>query len=196
MKKERIKNGSTGTTTMSSSSPSPPPANQLGNRGTGCTTPRRGVSGNDAGGDRRPFRGRLAPTGRPPRNQIPVERLLQAQLRAGNHQASERGISRGGEQRGRGGGATILGIPVRSTGRQHLTEHRAPAKDQLEDGALPSMRPRPRVTSSEGTIIQKTAFTNDRCFLPSLRTKKSPRSFRWDDFVTSSILRSGIIAYI
>lgn len=38
MKKERIKNGSTGTTTMSSSSPSPPPANQLGNRGTGCTT--------------------------------------------------------------------------------------------------------------------------------------------------------------
>lgn len=38
MKKERIKNGSTGTTTMSSSSPSPPPTNQLGNRGTGCTT--------------------------------------------------------------------------------------------------------------------------------------------------------------
>lgn len=139
--------------------------------------PRRGVSGNDAGGDRRPFRGRLASTGRPPRNQIPVERLLQTELRAGNHQASERGISRGGEQRGRGGGATILGIPVRSTGRQHLTEHRAPAKDQLEDGALPSTRPRPRVTSSEGTIIQKTAFTNDRCFLPSLRTKKSPRSF-------------------
>ncbi|CAK9803552.1 BTB/POZ domain-containing protein Tiwaz [Anthophora plagiata] len=38
MKKERIKNGSATMTTMSSSSPSPPPGNQLDNRGTGCTT--------------------------------------------------------------------------------------------------------------------------------------------------------------
>lgn len=36
MKKERIKNGSA--TTMSSSSPSPPPSGHLGNRGTTCTT--------------------------------------------------------------------------------------------------------------------------------------------------------------
>jgi hypothetical protein len=36
MKKERIKNGST--TTMTMSSPSPPPSGQLGGRGTSCTT--------------------------------------------------------------------------------------------------------------------------------------------------------------
>ncbi|XP_020282435.1 BTB/POZ domain-containing protein kctd15-like [Pseudomyrmex gracilis] len=36
MKKERIKNGST--TTITASSPSPPPSGQLGGRGTACTT--------------------------------------------------------------------------------------------------------------------------------------------------------------
>jgi len=36
MKKERIKNGST--TTMITTSPSPPPSGQLGGRGTACTT--------------------------------------------------------------------------------------------------------------------------------------------------------------
>lgn len=165
------------------------------------SSPRRGVSGNDPGGDRRPIRGRLAPTGRPPRHQIPLERLLQAQFRAGHHQASERRISRGGEQRRRGGGATILGIPVRSTSRQYLTEHRAPAKDQLEDGALPSTRPRPRVSLSRRHLFRRlrSRTMNDRCFLLSLRTehrggdlKLSSFQMRYRDFVTSSILRSGI----
>lgn len=165
------------------------------------SSPRRGVSGNDAGGDRRPIRGRLAPTGRPPRHQIPLERLLQAQFRAGHHQASERRISRGGEQRRRGGGATILGIPVRSTSRQYLTEHRAPAKDQLEDGALPSTRPRPRVSLSRRHLFRRlrSRTMNDRCFLLSLRTehrggdlKLSSFQMRYRDFVTSSILRSGM----
>lgn len=164
-------------------------------------SPRRGVSRNDAGGDRRPIRGRLAPTGRPPRHQIPLERLLQAQFRAGHHQASERRISRGGEQRRRGGGATILGIPVRSTSRQYLTEHRAPAKDQLEDGALSSTRPRPRVSLSRRHLFRRlrSRTMNDRCFLLSLRTehrggdlKLSSFQMRYRDFVTSSILRSGI----
>ncbi|KOX71519.1 BTB/POZ domain-containing protein KCTD15 [Melipona quadrifasciata] len=58
------------------------------------------------------------------------------ELRTGDYQASERGISRGSQQWRRRGRTTILGVSIRSTGHQYLTEHRSSAEDQLEDDPL------------------------------------------------------------
>lgn len=98
----------------------------------------RGVSGNDAGGDRCAIRRCLAPAGRPSRHPIPTERLLQIELRSGDHQTAERRLPGGREQRRRRRGPTVLGVPVRQAGRQHLTEHGASAQNDLQVDPLPA----------------------------------------------------------
>lgn len=110
--------------------------------------PGRGVPGDDAGGDRRTIRRRLASAGHPPRHTIPAQRILQAQLRAGDHQAAERWLPGGSEQRRRHRGPTVLGVPVRTRGRQHLTEYSVSAQSDLQIDPLPAARPRPRVSST------------------------------------------------
>ena len=111
----------------------------------------RSVSGNNPSGDWRPIWRCMAPTGHSSRYQIPTERLLQAELRTGDHQASERGIPRGCQQWRRRGRTTVLGVSIRSTGHQYLTEHRSSAEDQLEDDPLHTTWPRSRVKLSRRT---------------------------------------------
>lgn len=98
----------------------------------------RGVSGNDAGGDRCAIRRCLAPAGRSPRHPVPIERLLQTEFRSGDHQTAERRLPGGRQQRRRRRGPTVLGVSVRQAGRQYLTEHGASAQNDLQVDPLPA----------------------------------------------------------
>lgn len=102
--------------------------------------PGRGIPGDNAGGDRRAIRRRLASAGRSSRNQVSAQRLLQAQLGSGDHQTAERRLPGDREQRRRRRGPAVLRVPVRQAIRQHLTEHGASAQNDLQIDPLPAAR--------------------------------------------------------
>ena len=89
-------------------------------RGSGA--PRRGLPGEQPGADGHAFGSGVEPTGRPPRDPVPPQRLLQAEFHAGHHEVTERRIQNRRQQRGRSGRATVFGVLVRQKSSAGLTD--------------------------------------------------------------------------